>query len=601
MNLEAEFMKPEGGPAFERLMQKICGVLYKTTFYLYGRNGQEQYGIDLYTNGYRICVQCKNYSNNKTNYEKLLKEMEKNFNNAVEHFKGKMEEYILATTLEQDTKVQELADELEQRTNIKYTTLFWDEIYSRLKEHQDFINKKDINLPSEYDLSCPDPEAPLWWMGTSQIQTQPMISESTGSEIIKRRSIPSLRKHKAELHPEQNQESKWADPREAMQEYESTVQWLDDLRTVHLGQLFMCSQGRGIFFLISHWDHGLADSLNRYAAKTLKETPSLEDKLFDWFEITPENYRQLCDQHSGTVIRIDENWDDIQMLKNCVSHWKNELGQKGQLIFHVHGKISSYRQWTVLERKAKYCIQSLMSAFGPLPISLLTADYPFNYLFEELAPSGVPLEFPQEERSADWIRKNPDRLPDVLCKIYDEDTTLEDPHRQLCLWLPSLSGWPDVVKILFSSMEEPNDVEELLDNLNLNSEMCAVALYRLSKADSHWKNLLYSCLNQCTETARRTFQYLLDPDSLDPYYLSPRYIDAVLYILLGDQYVDFLSEDGKKMQFLNGQLSLSEAAKHSSLDEMEYLKHLGSILLPEDDEYTDELIKNSRDTIRPYR
>lgn len=598
MNLEAEFMKPEGGPAFESLMLKICGVLYGTTFSLFGRNGQEQYGIDLYTSGFRICVQCKNYSNSK----KLLKNMENDFNNAVEHFKGRMEEYILATTLEPDTEVQELAEKLAQKENIKFHTLFWDEIYSCLNQHKDFANKTDINLPSEYDLSSPDPNAPLWWMGTSQIQTQPLISESTGNGIRKRLSIPSLHKRKAELPQEPNQESEWADPREAMQEYESTVQWLDDLHTVHLGQLFMCSQGRGIFFLISHWDHGLAESLNRYFAETLEKTQSFADVLFDWVEITPDNYGHLCDQHSGTVIRIDENWDDIQMLKNCVSRWKNELGQKGQLIFHVHGNLSSYAHWTVLERKAKYCIQSLRSAFGQLPISLLTADYPFNYLFEELPPSGVSLEFPQEERSADWIRKNPDRLPDVLYKIYDEVASPEEQYQQLCLWLPSLSGWPDVLQMLFDSMDRPDDVGKLLDDLDLNPEMCAVALYRLYMADHpRWENLLYRCLDRCTVTARQTFQYLLNPGSLDPDFLNLWCIDAVLYTLLCDQYVDFLSEDGKKMQFLNGQLSLSEAAKHSGRNEMEYLKHLGSILLPEDDEYTDELTKNSRDIIRPYR
>ena len=589
MDLEAEFMKPDGGPAFEQLMLKVCGKLYHTTFALFGRSGQIQYGIDLYTSGFRICVQCKNYSDHGA----LMAVMEKDFHSAIARFGDKMEEYVLATTLQRDVKTQELADNLwyslppEQRAHTKFTVLFWDEIFKCLKENRDFLANDSIFLPSEYDRVCPDPEVQLWWMGTSKKQGRTLIKKTPGSaDIIKTRrlSIRPLCNRSAEPNMEQNRDPEWIDQLEAMPEYYSEVQWLDDLRPVCLGPLFLCTQGRGIFFLISDWHHGLTDSLNRYAASILDDAPSFEDKGFGWVEIKPEDYRYLCDQHSGTVIGIDESWDDVQKLIKCVQQWK-DLGQKGQLIFHIYGELSSYEQWAELEHRATHYIQKLRSIFGSLPISLMTAYHPFLHS-ELLNPSETPLEFPEEERPVDWIRRNPERLPDVFCGFS------EDPH-ELFQWLPALSGWPDVVETIFASMEVMDDVQYLLDELNLNYEMCALALYRLYREDPSWMPFLQDCVMRCGGRVERTFQYLLDPNES-----QPEDLDDVLYTLLCQEPADFLGEEGRIMQLLNGQRSLMEVAQSSNGREL--LKQLGSILLPESDQYTDELIGHFRGLIRPY-
>lgn len=596
MDLEAEFMKPDGGPAFERLMLKVCGKIYNTTFSLFGRNGQEQYGIDLYTSGFRICVQCKNYSKHTA----LLDVMERDFRKAVARFGEKMEVYVLATTLKADEKAQILADNLwcalpeDQRKRINFRLLFWDEISDCLKVNRHFLDNDSIFSPSEYDRTCPDPAAQLWWMGTSQKLGRSLIKKIPGNEAgigTRHLSIRSLRNRRAEPVMERNRDSEWIDQLEAMPEYYSVVQWLDDLRPVSLGPLFLCTQGRGIFFLISDWCHGLTDSLNRYTVSILDEADSFEDKGFGWVEIKPEDYRYLCNQHSGTVIGIDKSRDDVQMLIKCVQRWK-ELGQKCQLIFHIHRELPSYAQWAELECRARYYIQQLRSAFGPLPISLLTAYHPFRHS-ELLCSSGMPLEFPEEERPADWIRRNPDRLPDVFCEFAED-------AEGLFQWLPALSGWPDVLETVFLALKENDngkylldDVRFLLDELNLNYEMCAVALYRLYRGDAIWMPVLQDCLMRCTGRVERTFQYLLNPNGAEP-----EDIDDVLYTLLCREYADFLGEEGRIMQLLNGQQSLAEVAQSGNGKEL--LKQLGSILLPESDQYADEMIGHFRGLIRPY-
>lgn len=589
MNLAAEFMKPDGGPAFERLMSKVCGKLFNVKFSLFGRNGQEQYGIDLYTSGFRICVQCKNYSD----YGKLKSQMQKDFHDAISRFDN-MEQYILATTLQRDTGTQELADKLwcslpeEQRNHVKFEILFWDDIWKCLKENTEYLDNDNIFALSQYDRACPDPEkARLWWMGTSQNQGWLLINNTPRNEIgigTRRLSIRSLHRPKDTSYSEQNQEFEWIDQLEAMPDHYSEIQWLDDLRPVLLGPLFVCTLGRGIFFLISNWDHGLTDSINRYAVNILDEAQSFVDKGFGWVEIKPEDYKHLCDKHSGTIIEIDERCDDVQKLISCVQRW-NELGQKGQLIFHIHGNLSSYNQWMELEHRSRYYIQNLRSTFGKVPISLLTAYHPFRPLQLLTLPT-TPPEFPKKERPADWIRKNPDRLPDILCGFEkDED--------QLIQWLPALSGWPDVLETVFASMAEKEDVQYLLNELNLNYEMCAIALYRLYQGNASWNRLLQECLEKCPGRVERTFQYLLNPDGS-----KPEDIDDVLYTLLCCDCADFLGITGQILQLLNGQRRLADVAQ--SNNGLDYLKQLGSILLPENDQYADETIKNLRGLIRPY-
>lgn len=589
MDLDAEFMKPEGGPAFERLMLKVCGVRYHTTFSLFGRNGQEQYGIDLYTSGFRICVQCKNY----TNVKELRKNMEHDFLSAVEHFQGRMEKYVLATTLKRDTVSQELADRLlyslpaELKEHLQFEVLFWDEISQYIKHNRSFLANESIFTPSEYDRECPDPMAQLWWMGTSQELVKKLAQNKKNSMAdtsARRFGIQSLRTLRVGYLPEQKCAPEWIDQMEVMPDYYSRIQWLDDLRPVCLGPLFVCTQERGIFFLISDWKHGLTESLNQYAVSVMDGVSGFGNQGFGWVEIKLENYRHLCDQHSGTVIGVDEKWDDVQLLIKCVERWK-DLKQKGQLIFHINGELTSYEQWAELEGRARHYIQNLRSVFGQLPISLLTSCQPFKHT-DLLTVSDNQVDFPTHERPADWLRMNPERLRNVLCNFRVDLT-------ELFRWGPALSCWPDVMEKIFLETDAYDGIEILFDERNFYFEMCAVALYRLYQQDERWLQALEDCLGRCDGHVARMFHYLLDPDEGEP-----ERVDDVIYTLLNQQHAEFLGDVGRTMELLNGRLSLADLAR--SKNGSESIKQIGSILLPENDQYTDETIRYFRGLIRPY-
>ena len=56
---------PKIAEVFEQLCEDILNAVYsESKFVLYGRSGQKQHGIDIYsdtTDGKRIVAQCKNY------------------------------------------------------------------------------------------------------------------------------------------------------------------------------------------------------------------------------------------------------------------------------------------------------------------------------------------------------------------------------------------------------------------------------------------------------------------------------------------------------------------------------------------------------------
>ena len=46
-------------------MLRYCKKEYKEDFYKYGRNGQNQNGIDILNSNANILIQCKNYNSDK--------------------------------------------------------------------------------------------------------------------------------------------------------------------------------------------------------------------------------------------------------------------------------------------------------------------------------------------------------------------------------------------------------------------------------------------------------------------------------------------------------------------------------------------------------
>lgn len=573
MDWHAEFMKPNDGPSFEHLMVMVCSQIYGTSFSLFGRSGQKQHGIDLYTSGFSICVQCKNYKNSSA----LQAEMEKDFTTAVQHFGPKLKRYILATTLNRDKDIQEYAEKLlyelpeKQRERLTFELLFWEQIYACLVEHPEFVPKR-AGIVSDYERFLPNMEADLWWMGTAA------EAPSFTNPFEKLPVQPFWVKKTEEADDDQSNQEAF------LQEYQSSIQWLDNCRPIQAGPLLICTQGQGIFFLVSNWTYGFTDSLNRYTSALFDDA---SDPVYGWVEIRPQESDLLTSDHSGTVIAVKDGQIDIDSMIRCVKIW-DSLNRKGQLIFHFFSAINSVHQWKNLVDRAKVCIQQLRSRFTALPISLLSAYNPLRDPL--LLNSATSVQLPPEgERAADWMRRNPDMIADAIC------AAISSPDN-IALLLPALSAWPSILEKLFGCMA-PDYAQILIESLALDYQMVAVALYHLYLSDPQWEEALTTCLRFCSVTDEQTVIHLMDP-----YQPLPADTDPIFYGMLTHQHpqnrTPLPSTGGRLMQILNDPADFRTIARDPVSRPL--LNQIGKIILPCTDPCSDETTENYRNIIRPY-
>ena len=84
---------PENYKQFEKLVAGCAMVKYKTSFDLYGRLGQTQYGVDILSRDRKVIVQCKCYDPTKHTVGDLIEEGKANYKKACGFF-PEMETYI---------------------------------------------------------------------------------------------------------------------------------------------------------------------------------------------------------------------------------------------------------------------------------------------------------------------------------------------------------------------------------------------------------------------------------------------------------------------------------------------------------------------------
>lgn len=155
---------PDTGDGFERLTQLICEIKYGCHFDRYGRNGQKQYGIDLFNKNFKICVQCKNYQTNNA-VKMLLDGLEQDFLSAITKFHGSIHTYVLATTVQRDTAIQDAFACLSKKyPDIDINLLFWEDFQDTLRNNPDLIvraqypsdadHKLQILINALYDALC---------------------------------------------------------------------------------------------------------------------------------------------------------------------------------------------------------------------------------------------------------------------------------------------------------------------------------------------------------------------------------------------------------------------------------------------------------------
>ena len=107
----------------------------------YGRQGQNQHGIDIYGGNFELLVQCKNYyvsasTNASQRTQSLIQQIKKDYNNAIQYF-PKCKQFIVMTTFDRDTVIQDSIVALSSNVSV----LFWDDIEIFLCTHPDIRAK----------------------------------------------------------------------------------------------------------------------------------------------------------------------------------------------------------------------------------------------------------------------------------------------------------------------------------------------------------------------------------------------------------------------------------------------------------------------------
>lgn len=122
-----KFPKIKDPDTFELLARDTLQVKLNITLSLYGRTGQAQNGIDLYTSGEnKIVVQCKDYLSDKSPTEIssiILNELGK-----TQKLDFPFKQFWLATALERDTNIQNIVETLQNNSVRTIYIFFWDDI-----------------------------------------------------------------------------------------------------------------------------------------------------------------------------------------------------------------------------------------------------------------------------------------------------------------------------------------------------------------------------------------------------------------------------------------------------------------------------------------
>ena len=130
---------------FELLVRDCASIKFGQDFHLYGRSGQTQYGIDIFSDDWTLLIQCKAYSETMKNHKSFQEDIKAKFAEAKAHFQREGKPFfhcfILATTLKRDALSQEIVKELnEQEPDIKISVWFIDDLrtcINRYRIHND--------------------------------------------------------------------------------------------------------------------------------------------------------------------------------------------------------------------------------------------------------------------------------------------------------------------------------------------------------------------------------------------------------------------------------------------------------------------------------
>ncbi len=137
---------PKSPELFENITCDLLNALYNTTsFSIYGRRGQNQNGIDIISYEKKTVTQCKLKNlnlNNKTTKLDFINDVIKDINSILllENLPSKI---IIATTIENDTLIQDELNTIMYKKNLPITIEYWgwDYICNNIFLFNNLVNK----------------------------------------------------------------------------------------------------------------------------------------------------------------------------------------------------------------------------------------------------------------------------------------------------------------------------------------------------------------------------------------------------------------------------------------------------------------------------
>ena len=165
INLSIQILPTEDDSVFEQIVCDIFNSIEKTSsFDLFGRSGQKQSGIDIYSLEKKIAIQCKHKLIDRTDLlirKELIKDLNFELNQFIKYNnkKGKpYKKFVFATTFKNDTILIEECNILSKKHNIEVEYWHWRRLiknldnsivanyYSELfKENFNYYNEKSLN------------------------------------------------------------------------------------------------------------------------------------------------------------------------------------------------------------------------------------------------------------------------------------------------------------------------------------------------------------------------------------------------------------------------------------------------------------------------
>lgn len=130
------FPKINNPEIFEEFCRDILNIKYNLNFNLYGRKGQKQDGIDIYSDSkdkLLIVAQCKNKF--KKNLPEFYGQITTDIN-STKNFNFKINEYIVMTTLDRDKNIQDFIIDINNKFSFKISIMFWQDFENIINDNQ---------------------------------------------------------------------------------------------------------------------------------------------------------------------------------------------------------------------------------------------------------------------------------------------------------------------------------------------------------------------------------------------------------------------------------------------------------------------------------